>query len=250
MPKHLLLAALVVVGAATWGIHARAAHARLRSLPDTTLWAWQRPEKLTFLDRRKTAVAVLVETVTLSSPLSLERRNQPIAAPDGTDYIAVVRIQAPQNADLSTATRARVADSIAAFAANPHTRAVQVDFDATASQRDFYRALLKDLRAHLPQEMPLSMTALVSWCEGDDWIADLPVDEAVPMYFRMGVDEPNIRRSHMDVKNLREPLCRSSVGVSLDEPWPRFNSGTRVYAFAPAAWTEADYDRTMEKLAR
>ena len=251
MPKRLLLlAAVAAIVAATWGIHARAARSRMGLLPNTTLWAWQRPEKLSFIGQQKTAVAVLAETITLTSPVKFERRNQPISAPDGAGYIAVVRIQAGQNADLSATTRAHVAESIAGFAANPHTKAVQIDFDATVSQRDFYRALLKDLRARLPQNMPLSITALVSWCEGDDWIRDLPVDEAVPMYFRMGADEQNIRRSHMDVKKLREPLCRTSVGVSLDEPWPRFGTGTRVYAFASAAWTEADYQRTMERLAR
>ena len=98
--------------------------------------------------------------------------------------------------------------------------------------------------------MPLSITALVSWCQGDDWISTLPVDEAVPMYFRMGVDSANIRRDSMDVRSLREPLCRSSVGVSLDEPWPRFDTGVRVYAFAPSAWTEPDYRRLLERLAR
>ena len=87
-------------------------------------------------------------------------------------------------------------------------------------------------------------------CLGDDWIAGLPIDEAVPMYFRMGVDDQNIRRSHWDVGKLHEPLCRNSVGVSLDEPWPRFDSNVRVYAFAPAAWTENDYHYLVEKLAR
>jgi hypothetical protein len=169
---------------------------------------------------------------------------------EGSKHVIVLRIEAPADANLSEAARRKAVDAIAVFAASPQTNAIQIDFDATASQRAFYRALLKDLRASLPKDMPLSMTALVSWCEGDDWIRDLPVDEAVPMYFRMGVDEQNIRRSHMDLKNLREPLCRNSVGVSLDEPWPRFGTGTRVYAFAPAAWTEADYTRTLEKLAR
>jgi hypothetical protein len=251
MPKRLLLLAVVAaLTAAAWTLHARAQHSRMSSLPDTTLWAWQRPEKFSFLNPQKSAIAVLAETITLATPTRFEARTQPISAPDGTDYIAVIRIQAPASADLSDATRGHVVDSIAAFASNPHTHAIQIDFDATVSQREFYRALLKDLRARLPKEMPLSMTALVSWCEGDDWIADLPVDEAVPMYFRMGVDEQNIRRTHMDVKNLREPLCRSSVGISLDEPWPRFDSRVRVYEFAPAAWTEDDYRRTMERLAR
>ena len=239
--------ALLAIGA--WALHARAARPRMNTLPGTTLWAWQRPEHLSYIDTRRSAVAILVETITLG-PLRLEPRTQPMVAPPGTHYIAVIRIQAPANSDLSGVTRARIVQTIASYADNPRTRAIQIDFDATVSQRDFYRALLKDLRARMPKDMPLSITALVSWCEGDDWISDLPVDEAVPMYFRMGLDNDNIHRSHMDVRALREPLCRTSVGVALDEPWPRFDYGVRVYAFAPAAWTESDYRRVLERLAR
>ncbi len=250
MTKRLLFAiplVLVLIGA--WALHARSPRTRMDAFPSTALWAWQRPEHLDFLDKNRSAVAVLAETIDLA-PLKFEPRNQPIIAPKGTEYFAVVRIEATPNSDLSDATRRRVVQEIVKFAGNPDTVAMQIDFDATVSQRAFYTALLKDLRAQLPPTMPLSMTALVSWCEGDDWISDLPIDEAVPMYFRMGVDNANIRRAHMDVSKLHEPLCRSSVGVSLDEPWPRFGSGVRVYAFAPAAWTESDYRNTLERLAR
>ena len=251
MVKQLfVLAAATALSVAAWTIHAHASRSPLSSLPVTNLWAWQRPEHLGYIDPQKTAVAVLAQTFTLTSPLRNEPRNQPVIAPSATKFIAVVRIKAPSNADLSDASRHQISDSITALAAAPQTKAIQIDFDATVSQRDFYRALLRDIRARLPKGMPLSITALVSWCEGDDWIADLPVDEAVPMYFRMGVDEREIRRSHMDVKNLREPLCRHSVGVALDEPWPRFNSGIRVFVFAPAAWTESAYRNTLERLAR
>ena len=46
-----------------------------------------------------------------------------------------------------------------------------------------------------------------------------PSDEAVPMMFRM---EPDRRRAPPSVEDfqIREPLCRTSTGVSTDEPWP------------------------------
>jgi hypothetical protein len=252
MPKRLLLfAAVAALAAATWGIHARASRSRMNSLPSTTLWAWQRPENLSFIDPRKTSVAVLAATINLQTPeATVEHREQPISMPPDTNDIAVYRIQAAPKVVLTDEMRRRAAYEVCEDTQYTNPKAVQIDFDARVSQREFYRALLKQVRGCLPNDMPLSMTALVSWCEGDDWISDLPVDEAVPMYFRMGVDEQNIRRSHMDVKHLREPLCRNSVGVSLDEPWPRFDTGTRVYAFAPTAWTEVDYQRTLERLAR
>ena len=252
MPKRLLV--LVAVAACVgglWMLHARAARSRMNALPHTTLWAWQRPERLGFIDTRKTSVAVLAATINLAAPeATVDHREQPISMPPGTQDVAVYRIQAASNVVLTDAMRGRAAYEVCQHTEYTNPKAVQIDFDATTSQREFYRQLLKQVHGCLPKDMPLSITALVSWCEGDDWISDLPVDEAVPMYFRMGVDEQNIRRVHMDVKNLREPLCRNSVGVSLDEPWPRFDTSTRVYAFAPAAWTVTDYKNTMEKLAR
>src|SRR5207245_3835544 len=84
-----------------------------------------------------------------------------------------------------------IAIAIARTAALPRVAGVQVDFDATASQRAFYRELLERLRARLAPGTPISITALASWCVGDHWLGDLPIDEAVPLRFRMGpVNEP------------------------------------------------------------
>jgi|SRR5271167_33643 len=41
-----------------------------------------------------------------------------------------------------------------------------------------------------------------------------------PWLFRMGVDRNSIMHALADRKDFREPLCRSSLGVSTDEPWP------------------------------
>jgi len=204
-----------------------------------------------FVDPSHSAVAVLAATIDLTTgDPKIEHRLQSVTYPRNEPTIAVFRIQGPPGANMTQETRGRIVYEITEHSLYSLAKAVQIDFDATTSQRDFYRALLNDLRAKLPRDIPLSITALVSWCEGDDWISDLPVDEAVPMYFRMGVDQQNIRRSLWDVGKLREPLCRNSVGISLDEPWPRFNSSVRVYAFAPAAWTEPDYQHLLERLAR
>ena len=37
------------------------------------------------------------------------------------------------------------------------------------------------------------MTSLASWCTGDAWFNDFPVDEAVPMVFQMGADSEKIK---------------------------------------------------------
>ena len=77
----------------------------------------------------------------------------------------------------------------------PRVRGVQIDFDATLSERDAYRALIHDVRKRLGPATPLSITALASWCIGDDWLNGLPVDEAIPMLFRMGPVNANWRIS-------------------------------------------------------
>jgi hypothetical protein len=63
---------------------------------------------------------------------------------------------------------------------------LQVDFDASRSQRPLYRRLITKLRRDGAIKVPITMTALASWCMGDRWIMDLPVDGAVVMLFQMG----------------------------------------------------------------
>jgi hypothetical protein len=61
------------------------------------------------------------------------------------------------------------------------------------------------------------------------------------MLFRMGPDASAIRRSLETAERVLAPECRGSVGISLDEPVPQrtVQGATRIYAFAPRAWTPA-----------
>jgi hypothetical protein len=85
------------------------------------------------------------------------------------------------------------------------------------------------------------MTALASWCEADHWIDGLPVDEAVPMLFRMGHGERAPRE-------FRPSLCKGSVGVSLDEPVTVPSRDARLYVFSPRAWTRADFETVTREV--
>jgi hypothetical protein len=130
-----------------------------------------------------------------------------------------------------------------------HVAALQIDFDALVSERDFYRALLQDLRAQLPDNMPLSMTALASFCIGDRWLEGLPVDEAVPMIFRMGADDKPIKNLLANGKDFGEPLCRRSYGVASDEPLEmKFQTQRRVYVFNNHSWTKPDVDSLSQRI--
>lgn len=204
--------------------------------PKTTLWAWERPEDLRSLDPTRFAVAYLEKTISITDTIRVVRRKQPLLVTSQTRLIAVVRIEAP--AGTSDLAEPALASQVAAILAEAplagRAAAVQVDFDARESQRNFYRKVLLSLRQRLPNT-PISITALASWCAYDDWIADLPIDEAVPMFFRMGPDHFASEVPGWSYP-VRAPVCRGSVGVSTDEAWPRLPARPRLYVFHPRPW--------------
>jgi len=213
---------------------------RMEKLPRHILWAWERPEDLRAIDPRTTEVAYLDQTVLIGPPSAAsgvigKPRRQPLALPSGAQRIAVVRIEVTPGANLEAAESEIIAQLLQT-ATTPGIAALQIDFDATRSQHVFYRHLLRDLRAQMPSDLPLSITALASWCSYDDWLRGLPIDEAVPMMFRM---EPDRRRLSADLPELQihEPLCRTSVGISTREPWPENIAGKRLYIFPDHGWT-------------
>lgn len=218
--------------------------------PQLVLWAWERPESLRFVDSSQISVAFLAESIYLNREPILRPRLQPLQVGKSTLLIAVVRLEVTRDTprQFDDAYREKVAQWIAGTSALPQVRGVQIDFDATQSQRSFYRALLSDVRSLVPPALPISITALGSWCLGDDWLNGLPINEAVPMLFRMGKDRGNIVRALAAGDDFREPLCRTSVGVSTDEPWPHIAPGRRVYVFNPRAWTETSFQAVQRKL--
>jgi hypothetical protein len=92
------------------------------------------------------------------------------------------------------------------------------------------------------------MTALASFCIGDRWLNDLPVDEAVPMIFRMGADDRTVKNMLTGGDDFREPLCRQSYGIATDEPVDlKFKSGRRVYVFNSHSWRPAETNAISER---
>jgi len=228
-------------------IHARTTHHPVpqprtfpSAMPATVLWAWEEPEDLTTIDPTRTGVAYLAESLTLSDRVTIRPRFQPLNVAPGTSVMAVVRLQPAANfrdtPELRTATVEALTNLI--HSNPPGLKAFQIDFDATESQRPFYTAILKQLRPQMPPHMPLSITALLSWCaRDDDWLATLPIDEAVPMFFRLGAHtKPHDSKLTYPID---EPLCRTSNGVSTDETWPAIAPTQRLYIFAPRPWTTA-----------
>lgn len=226
--------------------------AALDSLPNTFLWAWERPERLDFIDTQHTGVAYLARTIRLSgNTISVRPRVQPLILTEGTKVIAVVRIESARDAEPSL-SETQIADAVQQIAEVGKVIGVvgiQIDFDAKASERDFYRQLLFSVRGQLPPTIPLSMTALASWCAGDNWLSDLPVDEVVPMLFRLGVDRLQfLSRLQSSEEPFAQP-CNRAAGVSTDEVI-RPPTTRRVYIFSPTSWTPASVNTALETYRR
>ncbi|HET8901749.1 MAG TPA: hypothetical protein VFM84_07415 [Holophagaceae bacterium] len=208
----------------------------MRVFPRLMLWAWERPEELSTLPVDKAGVAFLAQTVTVQEGrASIRPRLQPLHVPAGARLMAVTRIEVAPPLAASGALRDRLVEAILATA-RPGVLGLQVDFDARASERAFYADLLRALRARMDPAMPLSMTALASWGLFDGWIADLPVDEAVPMAFDMGPDDGAVRHWLAAKRPMREPLARRAFGLCLQEKLPWVPSAPRVYVFNREAW--------------
>lgn len=224
-------------------------------MPRKIVWAWERPEDLRFLDPTEFGVAFLAQTIFLENDnVSPKPRRQPLEVSPGTYMIAVTRIETKKGTAEQPTFSPEMVNKVAALIKNtldlPDLKAVQIDFDAVSSEREFYRKLVLQLRDMLDKDadkgvrVPLTMTSLASWCTGDAWFNDFPVDEAVPMVFQMGADEEKIKTYLRNGNDWSEPLCRGSYGISVDDPLKvELKPNRRIYYFKNSAWNKADIER-------
>src|SRR5690348_3889843 len=146
-------------------------------LPRVMLWAWERPEDLRGIGA-DAGVAFLAQTVTIDGDRVTRRpRMQPLRVDPSAALVAVTRIETGLAAQVWRAagqggqagragTEGRkqadvigpIVDWIARTATMPQAVGVQIDFDATASERAFYRGVVERVRARLPRDVALSVT--------------------------------------------------------------------------------------------
>jgi hypothetical protein len=245
-PKFWVLVALLLPGAAC---HKNEVNPRLNELmPHKMVWAWERPEDLQFIDTTKYGVAFLAQSIFLENDKTVPKpRRQPLDVPSGTYLIAVTRIETnkegPKRPTFDKEMATRTAGLIRNTLDLPDVKGIQIDFDAVASERTFYRLLMNTLKKDLPPETPLTMTSLASWCTGDAWFNDFPVDEAVPMVFQMGADDEKIKTFLRNGNDWNEPLCRGSYGLAVNEPLDAtLKPGRRMYYFKKTAWKASDLE--------
>jgi uncharacterized protein DUF3142 len=243
-----MMAALLVMTASAGTAPSRSMQPNAwRTFPRVTLWAWESRQDLRNVSTEQYAIAYLDRTVFIADQIETVPRRQPLLIPQDARVIAVVRIEAPQaRAKLDAPELAeKVANQIVEASRRKQVSALQIDFDATRSQRSFYRKVIEETRRRMPAKMPLSITALASWCSRPSWLEGLPVDEAVPMLFRMGGDSRFAKQPGWTY----EPTalqCSTSVGVSTDEAWPAITN-KRIYVFHPRAWSPVALEN-LEKL--
>lgn len=225
----------------------------MRGCPPVVLWAWERPEDLGFIDTAKTGCAYLACRVTIEGKkVEILPRTQKLTVSPGTYVIAVVRVESSSSHPPLLCQRQlqEVSNAVISVAARKQIRAIQLDFDARQKERKFYRELLVEVRKNLPDHMPLTMTALASWCMHDNWLDGLPVDEVVPMLFRMGVDNQHVVNSLEQGDEIAAGLLQGSFGIATDEKTVWLQAGKamakmpgrakRIYLFSPKSWSQSD----------
>lgn len=225
--------------------------------PPVMLWAWEAPSNLGWIDPSRFGVAFLSETITLSGDsLESKPRMQPLVVPPGTYRMAVVRVERDNKNEptLSQHQLDGLVYRVVRRAKESNTSAIQIDFDARKSEREFYRDFLTRLRKELPAPTALSMTALASWCIGDGWVDELCVDEIVPMFFSLGVDKKQVLTHLRDRGKVRSYGKRLGIGIA-DDPQmlgALANGRARgvlrkssLYLFSGRAWTESKARRLL-----
>jgi hypothetical protein len=216
-PMKFLL--LFLIAALFAGTAISSGEAKDVSSPKEFWWYWDRPAEQLPAPAPGVGAAVLVTHVIFSGQgYAVQPRRSPLRLPYGVATMPVIHVEVDParpfaaNAAQSDALRAAVLDATR----RGSSTWVQLDFEARRSQREFWRTAVHSIKAALPSGVRLSVTALASWCYGDRWIGDAPVDEIVPMYFRLKQARHDyIVRSAAGVS---EPLCASAYGVADDEP--------------------------------
>ena len=210
--------------------------------PKVFLWVWRYDADMQWIDRTKCGIAYLAGTIKVGKKgVSKYPRLNSLKVPDNTSVEAVIRIEAEPGFILDSSNLPIIQKSIESLIPSKNISALQIDFDATRSQRKFYKHLLEEIRAtSLPSNLPLNMTALASWTIFDKWTADMPVNSVVPMFFRMGKDR------HKMISCLKKGMVKDSdcLGLAVDEPdvfeavkeHNLLKGFKRFYLFSPGGW--------------
>src|SRR6478736_3683136 len=129
----LIIGSTVLIAVAS--CHRQPARNRLdeTQFPSIMLWAWERPEDLTFLDSHRYGVAFLAQTLTLKGDeVGFNPRHQPVQVPPQTRMMAVTRIESQKTTGqkplLSQNQRQQLVKLILRTLELDRVAAIQIDF--------------------------------------------------------------------------------------------------------------------------
>ena len=217
-------------------------HPAIAALPNKIIWAWQRPEDLRFLPSN-VGVAYVATSVNLENNQAyVYPRMHPLLVNPNTRIIPVVHVDTSwrKPPTLNDAQAQAIVDALVHAATLGNSNTVQLDFEVRRSQKKFLNLVVTKARQSLPKTTALSMTALASWCAGDDWLGKMPADEIVPMAFRMAAGDVAIRQLLAKQGHFKPENCQTAIGTALDEPIVILDStNIRRYYFSPKPWTHA-----------
>ena len=252
MPRHFALVSAVLSLSAIFAaaLYAQASH-RTVLLPRLNVWAWERDEDLSYIDPSKISVAYFAGNIYVhGSNVRFRPRTQKLKLPDSTQTIPVFRIESIRSdgsmPELSAASFVAKTISKTLTRSPKQEKTVQIDFDALADERPFYKALLRELRKEIPPNTKISVTALASWLLADKWLERGSADETVAMLFSIGPERNDVlsRLSKQSLSNGADiPL---SIGISASEGDTNkillqsnvFRNNRILYVFSSLPWTE------------
>lgn len=214
------------------------------------LYAWERPEDFSFLDKDSytTIVFYAGDVVIKNNKAVFNLRRNQLIIPEGIKHFPLVRIDSFDSPDALVKNEAEIASFVINICGL--YKECQIDFEARTSEYNFYINLMNKVRAVLPNNK-ISATALASWCSSPSFIDNLSADIAVPMFYRMGRDAFKIKSGEVGSWFLSNSKCSDTIALSVDEldfnP-RRYMRGKSVYLFNPDPWTRDSYKKTLSHL--
>ena len=193
--------------------------------------------------------AVLIESLMLRNGIAQHGgRTSSLNLPTDVRILPVIHVEVGED-EPAQFTEAQITAVLAAVRRQAGVAAsgagwLQLDFEAPARQREAYRALVTSIRQALPASVRLSVTALAHWCTQGNWLDQLPVDEVVPMLYRLGPHAGHWRDLFTKDSSSLAQRCRgSALGFATNDPpsLELLQRTPRPYWFDETAWSNPSH---------
>lgn len=232
-----------------------------------TVWSWDYPQDLTFIKSGAADIAYYAGSMYLHEGrlfFQERARCKPLKISSGVFAYPVIRIETEGKAgEVSNQDEiiAGISRAVLSLEKRSKSKKIQIDFDARESERDFYTALLKTLRAKLSPDTKLEITALASWCSGDNFIKEGLCDRQIPMLFSMGHEEKANEKTSKKTAAILSHIDKArfkTVGLSVNEPQTNqaikesglLANSTDLFLFSSTPWTKESWKKIQQEIVK